>query len=384
MAHRSLYWRTTHKATYGFTPDVAHLMKFELLEPNITIEDKTQFPESRDIFGYYAGNTPNKGAIDCSWVWTKENGLLLRSVPRYANRHIDTNRCMVQVSGDIKGESSNFEPVKFIYGYEVKDGTDDKIPYISYKYEIDKIHHVNDIIYHKIISRKTFLPPQGKYRKFICAQFKAQADQLEKEIFLVSLGERQDTDIVTYDTIIKGIDTQLQHEYELEDKGKLFSFRDITDNRIIKGTSYSYEVLVYWEDGNSTCEPVSVMRRDDPISLARYTRDNDLMDNTGWNQLHRYVMNTNTTNHLFKATNDKYHRKTVNIKFGINIPRYHKEAMMFDAENGKTNWKDADILELKKSTTSTPSNIPGLLTAHISFLAILRSKYILFMTTNKM
>ena len=57
---------------------------------------------------------------------------------------------------------------------------------------------------------------------------------------------------------------------------------------------------------------------------------------------------------------------------------------MFDAYNGNTNYNDAELLELKKSTTSTPSTIPGLLTAHISFLAILRSKYILLMTTNKM
>ena len=66
MAHISLSWRTPHEAAYGFTPDVAHLMEFEFWEPIQILDDKTQFPDSREIFGYYAGPGPNKGAIGCS------------------------------------------------------------------------------------------------------------------------------------------------------------------------------------------------------------------------------------------------------------------------------------------------------------------------------
>ena len=32
----------------------------------------------------------------------------------------------------------------------------------------------------------------------------------------------------------------------------------------------------------------------------------------------------------------------------MKIPRDHKEAMMFDAKNANTNWKDDDILELNQ------------------------------------
>ena len=37
-------------------------------------------------------------------------------------------------------------------------------------------------------------------------------------MFLFSISEGQATGIMTYDDIIKGIDKQLQREYELEDK----------------------------------------------------------------------------------------------------------------------------------------------------------------------
>ena len=63
----------------------------------------------------------------------------------------------------------------------------------------------------------------------------------------------------------------------------------------------SYEVLVNREDGRVNWEPVSVMRHDDTIYIAKYTRDNNLLDKPGWNHLHHYFKNTNNKNRLFKA-----------------------------------------------------------------------------------
>ena len=44
--------RTPHKSEYGFTPDVAHLMEFELWEPILILYEKNQFPDSQEIFDY--------------------------------------------------------------------------------------------------------------------------------------------------------------------------------------------------------------------------------------------------------------------------------------------------------------------------------------------
>ena len=99
MAHLSLYWRTPHEAAYVFTPNIMHLMDFELWEPILILDDNTQFLDSRDIFGYYSGPAPSKGALGCSWVWTEEHGLLARSILRHPNIPTDPNRRMVPVSG---------------------------------------------------------------------------------------------------------------------------------------------------------------------------------------------------------------------------------------------------------------------------------------------
>ena len=51
MAHHSLYWRTPHKAAYGFNPNGVHLTEFEFWEPVLILDDKNQFQNSQEIFG---------------------------------------------------------------------------------------------------------------------------------------------------------------------------------------------------------------------------------------------------------------------------------------------------------------------------------------------
>ena len=41
-------------------------------------------------------------------------------------------------------------------------------------------------------------------------------------------------------------------------------------------------------------------------------------------------------------------RNRPKYKFGIQVPRNHEEAMMIDAKNRDTRWKDAEELELKQ------------------------------------
>ena len=62
---------------------------------------------------------------------------------------------------------------------------------------------------------------------------------------------------------------------------------------------------------------------------------------------------------LIKASKSNHISNTVNIKFGVKTPCDHKEAMMFDAENGNTNWEDADLLELKQIYNFDPFDSLG-------------------------
>lgn len=153
---------------------------------------------------------------------------------------------------------------------------------------------------------------------------------------------------MTYNDIIKKTYTQLWRESELKDKGQFLSLYNITDHRNIKGTNSIYEVIVSWLDGSVTLEPVSMMWCHDPIYLAKYACEHDLIDNTGWKQLPHYVKNTKNMNLLLKASKAKQRSNTVKIKFGMNIPRDHNEVMMFYSNNGNTNWKENELLEINQ------------------------------------
>ena len=84
------------------------------------------------------------------------------------------------------------------------------------------------------------------------------------------------------------------------------------------------------------------------IHLSKYAHDNYLIENPGCKKLQCYTRNTKNMNRLLKAANANQRRNTLNIKFGMKITRYHKEAMMFDADNENINWKDYELLELKQ------------------------------------
>ena len=166
-------------------------------------------------------------------------------------------------------------------------------------------------------------------------------------MFRVSLGEGQANDTMTYDTIIKWIDRQIQRDSELKDKVKFLFFRKITDHRTIKLSRSSYELIVNGEDGHATWYPISVMIRNYPINLAKYARDNELLNNPGRKKPRCYVNNTKKMSLILKADKYKKSRNTVRIKFLMKIPCNNKELMIFDTRNGNTNWKDAGFLELK-------------------------------------
>ena len=68
------------------------------------------------------------------------------------------------------------------------------------------------------------------------SQVKACGDQFDHDnkMFLVSIGEGQATDIMTYVAITKGMDMQLQRESEIKDKRK--KYRSGTSHIIISSS----------------------------------------------------------------------------------------------------------------------------------------------------
>ena len=47
-----------------------------------------------------------------------------------------------------------------------------------------------------------------------------------------------------------------------------------------KGSAYNVKVL--WEDNTETWEPLNILGKDDPVTLAKYAHEQNLLDMPGW------------------------------------------------------------------------------------------------------
>ena len=90
------------------------------------------------------------------------------------------------------------------------------------------------------------------------------------------------------DYIQKGTDAE-------EDPDSLFKFRDIVAHQgplesidpDQKGRKYN--VMVEWDSGEVTYEPLTLISKEDPINCAVYAKKHDLLDTTGWNHPKRHA-----------------------------------------------------------------------------------------------
>ena len=101
---------------------------------------------------------------------------------------------------------------------------------------------------------------------------------------------------------------------------------------------------MHWEDESETWEPLNVIWRSDPVTLAKYADEKNLLDVAGWKRFQRYVKNKKKLNRMVKQVQLYTLRTATRIKF--KIPRDHAEAMAFDKANGNSLWADAEKLEL--------------------------------------
>jgi len=214
---------------------------------------------------------------------------------------------------------------------------------------------------------RTFLmPPEedgSRHRAKIIKivnDFKNEADRDPEVIKFKCLIKDEDTreEIIAYNKIVDYIEDDDRWEGEwkfnriITHKGGL---RKGDPEYRKSGTS----LLVEWEDGTQTWEPLNArdadgngvgMYQTDPVTVAIYARENNLLDTPGWKMKGLKKM-AKTQKRLIRfahqAKLQSYRTKPV-YKYGFLVPRNHDQAMEYDADNKNTRWKDAETLELKQ------------------------------------
>ena len=178
------------------------------------------------------------------------------------------------------------------------------------------------------------------------------AENHQRIKMLLSYNDDRIEELISYNELCDIVADQ--HEKEAQGEVDLFTFREILEHAgplphsdpRYKGSSYNVKIL--WEDSSETWEPLSDVIAADPVTLAVYAKENDLLDTPGWKKLKRYARRAKKLLRMVKANKRAQRYNAITYKFGVRVPRNVKEAIQLDEENGNTYWQDAMALELQQ------------------------------------
>ena len=108
-----------------------------------------------------------------------------------------------------------------------------------------------------------------------------------------------------------------------------------------------YNVLVQWEDGTETWEPLNLFCKDDPVTCANYAVEKDLLTTRGWTKLRRYAKSPpKKLARMTRQLNLARDNRGPKFKFGVEVPRDWRHARQLQEKAGHTKWTDAEGKEL--------------------------------------
>ena len=350
------------QALEGTTPDISFLLHFSFYEPIYYRIDSSEpdlnFPSSsNEKKGYWVGFADNQGDSLTWRILTEDTQkIIIRSGVRSALR-TTTNQRLASSSGEgttlpfpipYPQQSSNSLPLD-----PIDASTPNFEQFVKSQSGEDEDHPIpmTNIDIPNLLGRSFLLSPEDNGERYMAKiiDIDDHGQHLEDIKFKLKTSKDQAEEIMSYnqlmDYIQKGTDAE-------EDPDSLFKFRDIVAHQgplestdpNHKGSKYN--VVVEWESGEITYEPLALISKDDPITCAVYAKKHDLLDTTGWKHLKRYAKTSKRLIRAVKQSRIRQVRASARYQHGFQVPRDYNDAMRLDKENGNTHWQDAMDLEL--------------------------------------
>ena len=332
-ALESIGWITPHQSCFGTTPDISALLQYRFYEP-IYYSDKEAFPTSSERRGHWLGVAENKGDTLTYWILADNKQVLARSLIRPITDQEQNLRVpqpgeildkdVAQVEGspppapalDLLSEIVNsptptFDPTN-INGFNPND-------HLGMEFiHMDK---------QGIPTKATIMEVDEETGKVILEYIHGGLEVVEPNIIQEALLSREQND---------------------NDNG-MWTFSKILDHRTAEQGKIELEVL--WDNGETSWEPLTMMRKDDPVTIAAYARDRKLLEQRGWKWAKHLARREKKLVRLLKImkASQKYQKRNfgTTFKFGIKVPRTGdiRGARALDKENGNTLWYDAQCHE---------------------------------------
>ena len=349
IAHESLSWQTPLFCLTGHTTDISILTQFQFYEPvyyatadALKYEGKPSFPsQSAEGKGRFVGFGESVGDALTYQVLTDDTQkVIFRSSVRSALNEAEQNLRL-----DVAEGEAATKPIKEIVKSRFGDDTTNNL---SSMVLIDP---------DELLNRTYLTEPdeQGqRFRAKIVQRIEQNAEQCqglreEHTKFLVRVEGSKADEIVAYNDIINFIQDDMEDPSE-----KFWAFKDIVGHqgplqptdKSYKGSTYN--VMVEWEGGERTYEPLSIFAADCPVICAIYAKRNGLLDQPGWRRFKNLAKREKKLLRMVNQAKLNSFRNAPVYNFGYRVPRSPKEALQLDEENQNTMWSDAMTLEMEQ------------------------------------
>ena len=137
-----------------------------------------------------------------------------------------------------------------------------------------------------------------------------------------------------------------------QEDDSLYKFRAITNHhRPLKPSDPNYNgsfynVIIEWETGEITEEPLNIIAQDDPVTCGAYAKQHNLLELPKWKKLKHIAKHQKTLSRAINQTKTRQVRRSAIYQFGYLFPRDYKHALELDKLNGNNRWYDATKKEL--------------------------------------
>ena len=213
--------------------------------------------------------------------------------------------------------------------------------------------YLNELKSDELVGRTVLLKTRDDGQRFraeiveILEDFEGNRDKHPELVkFKCRVGDAKYEEVIGYNEMMELIEEQVQNE------DGTWRFRRIKGHTKRRRKSDKPKILIEWESGEVTLEPVYDIAVKNRWVVAQYARDNNLVEE--WDEiwptlnLRRYAKNAKKLwRMLNKVKQTSYKHAPVHM-YGHRVPRNHEEAMELDRRNKNTKWADSEKLKVKQ------------------------------------
>ena len=286
----SLGGKSPIEAAFNQRPDISPLLAFWWYQPVYYQSFDKGFPsKTNEKLGRWVGVAENKGDLMTFWIMDQETRMVVaRSNVRPVSSD-DPNTRLAPVGGEVSTRVSQ-KPIIMSTGDLCNDPPDAKLPQFSPEelLGVSFLHQPD---------------PDGQtLRARVVRKIEEQDNEAQTAVvkFLISIGDNDYDEIITYNELCDIVEAQIEREESLTEGlsdgerqivDDVFSFRGIVGHdgpltpKDAKYNGSMWNLLVHWEDDTQTWEPLTIIAKDDPFSVAHYGKVHGLLNEPGWKRL---------------------------------------------------------------------------------------------------